>query len=608
MNLSPGLKKTAAVCLLLIILANISLTTPVLAATSAIDDLIQKKPQCDVDYNQFLKDLGTYSKDNLFARGGLFVLGVTVGELRGLPYIGGAFEPVDDTINELKDQWDNAFVWGVKATFASWLTGKLILEALRLNSTLTSDAPFVGFGYGIIMDLMYGAVVIALILMAFGTILRLEFAKKTIAKIIITALLINFTMFLAGTILNIGTSLTEGMITATDPCVGSFVNKFNVVTITAKLDAAFSKLSSQQDIENQQDQQVVSDAQEIINSTSGQNQSWWQGVWNKVKGAWDTVTGALNTGSILGHIKDALATVAKNFLKALLSSYLGSVIAIIGALTFATIFMFLVIRYAVLALLIIFAPIIWLGIIFPKIKLGNWWWGQFLKWFLYGPFIVFSLGLTSNYIDYISKGGASGSDPLVFILQLLIAVIFSLGGLYAAQKMGTIGSEFIGMGVSAGVGIVGKAAQSFWQGQRIKAELDAKQAEQKGGSGTFAKLRGRLYGGLEKASTVGPAVSTIMTAAGLKVPKTEGVGDTETKRTIIIRTLRQLQSGFNPELVLQLANEDLDWVAQNGSRSDKKAVDKALARVESTKLNPGELKEFNRATDYVVQLSSQGKW
>jgi len=578
MSLSTGVKKTGTICLLSAVLIT---TIPIgLVHAAEANPLASLPPKCDIDYSKFVGDLGEYAKDYLFAKGGLFAIDITTSLLEKVPYIGGAFEPIDQTVDELETHWNKAFIWGIYATFASWLTGKLVLVALWLNTTLTSDAPFVKFGYGLILGIVNVALIISLIIVAFGVMLRRSkwATQGTVARIIIAALLINFTMFFAGTVLNAGTALTNNAIVATEPCLGSFVNKFNVVTINSQISNAFEAAAEAP--------QIDSNLQEAIKRPD--TLSWW-----------DKIKAAFNPQTYAEGVKGAVMKVVSAFLQSLFSIYIASLLAIISALTFAALFVFLVVRYAVLSLLLIFAPLIWLGLIFPGIKLklgeaaGNpwgWWWGQFLKWSLYGPLIVFSIAITSRYLDFISQGGAADSNSFVFVAQLFIAVIFSLGGLYAALKMGAMGSEYIGKGVSAGVGFVGKTTQGFWMKQKIKYGEDS--------------IRGKIAAGFEKASSAKSApMSTIMSAVGLAAPKEDKAETAEAKRKFILSGTKR-----TPKIVLQLSNSDINEIVKSGTQEDRQKVDNAIAALANIHLGPKETIEHNRLNRYITSLTNKGEW
>lgn len=118
-----------------------------------------------------------------------------------------------------------------------------------------------------------------------------------------------------------------------------------------------------------------------------------------------------------------------------------------------------VIRYVALSLLIILFPLVWFGWIFPKIataggakNIWNAWWGQFMRWLLFGPIAMFFFFLavkgtvaieslaTSKItgeayfgVGAVTAFGAAAGE-LFTVLGLLI------GGLYVSNKMGIAGS------------------------------------------------------------------------------------------------------------------------------------------------------------------------
>src|SRR3989344_1686572 len=101
----------------------------------------------------------------------------------------------------LAGQIAGAFL-GVASALANW--------SLEFNNSLLSS-PIVQSGWLITRDLANLGFVLAIIVIAFATILRLESyeMKKTIGRLIIAALLVNFSLVIAGVFLDFSAILTQ---------------------------------------------------------------------------------------------------------------------------------------------------------------------------------------------------------------------------------------------------------------------------------------------------------------------------------------------------------------------------------------------------------------
>jgi len=385
----------------------IPLTKPVMAATP-IDS-------CVNDSNISFSSLFSYIGNIIVSGGSLFLVNFVTSGAAQIPVVGGLFEPFDEVSDFLFNKWMWAVLLGIAGTFGAMIAGSLVDSALILNMSITDPSapnPVIAAGYGTILSLVNLGFVIAIIIIAFATMFRRSGwnAQSALVKLIIAALLINFSLFIGGTVLDLGTGLTKAFLSGGN-CLGSNIAaRFNVVNVHNNVKTFLNKASTAENIY----------IPENKNNLSNEKDSFLKSTFMK-------------------------------FLTAILSIFLSSAIAVIGALTLFAIFLFLIARYVAVTLLLIFMPLAWLGLVFPNIPvIGNlWskWWGAYLKWVFFGPILAFLLYLTVSLMNYVfdpaTASQIQGIGLFGGVTQMILLVIFSLSGLYAANKLGVVGANAV---------------------------------------------------------------------------------------------------------------------------------------------------------------------
>ncbi len=274
----------------------------------------------------------------------------------------------------------------------------LITFALNINSQLF-NGDFIIKSWATVRDVTNLGFILVIIVIAFATILRIEDygVKKTLAKLIIIALLVNFSLMICAAIFDLA----------------------NIVTTTF--------------LKGLTNDQIASKLQSVL----GFNQ--------------------LDAGQLE--------------LLALTIPFAGFIFMIIFLaiiiLTFAVLFVMLLIRYAYLGILVILAPLAWLCFILPLT--AQWtkkWWSQFLRWIIFAPAMTFFIYLAFSAHDNatfqnligassntaVSAGTATGS----IIGNLFIMTGILLGGLIIANSLSLAGARAVIAGataVGAGVGL-----------------------------------------------------------------------------------------------------------------------------------------------------------
>ena len=363
------------------------------------------------------------------------------------------------------------------------LFGIFIDIGLQLNRDIL-QSEFVTKGFGISLSLANLGFVLAIILIAFTTILRLEEyeTKKLLRNLVIAAVLVNFSFLITGFFLDIAGVLSDFFIK------GSVVNSVGGATqYSAALANALSLSSLQKPVDP-----AVS-------------------------------AGLLSAG--VGLLGNFFNLVAGLFFNVLFNVLLLVAIAGISIMMF--------IRYIIVSFLLIVMPLAWLFWVIPSLQ-NQWkeWWHMFIKWTLFMPAMLFFLYLTINTIKSISPGIPKSPDAIANALvgntsfignimgaitgsistfaQMFLAVGMILGGLIMANKIGIMGSE---TAMNAAKWAGGKAVSKM--GRQVDKKLPQALTFGKAPKGTLAS--GVLAKGLNRFRNV-PVVGELAArgAAGLE--------------------------------------------------------------------------------------------
>lgn len=322
------------------------------------------------------------------------VVGAISGGLAGyfLPgAIGGAIyfaeKGIAKTLNALF--WIIATILGLVlvlvANLANWV--------LQIGEFVKN--PVVRHGWDITKGLVNLFFVLILLIIAFATILRIEsYGLKTLLpKLIMTALLVNFSLVIAGAIIDFSQVISNFFIEA-----GAGTEQEGTFDLALRL-------------------------------ADGLNLYMWQEV---PEGTWEQQ----KVDPILGSI----------------ISGLGSIVFILGGIVaFSLIAFLLIIRIMVLWFLIILAPLAWLAWILPNTaSMWNKWWHEFLRWAFLAPILAFFIYLA---LFTVATGGAaklaeSGFTPqpwlkgmILLILNYVFLLFLLFGGLITANKMSFYGAN-----------------------------------------------------------------------------------------------------------------------------------------------------------------------
>lgn len=400
----------------------------------------------------------------------------------------------------------NFFIGGVVLGFLTWMIGIL----LQINNNVVTSAP-VQAGFVVTLSLANLGFVLAIVVIAIMTIFRNQTygMKKTLGKLIVAAILVNFSLVIAGTIINFTGSLTNYLMTSLPGQGGGYTLGTN--TFASSLSAVFQP----QQFLNPQDSGTANVA------SSPLMQSWQRGF--SSTGGW-------------------IASLITPFVGLLFSILNLALIAIV----LATFGFMLLIRYITLAFCLILMPLAWLAWIFPGLS-HHWsnWWKTFLRQAFFAPIVVFFLwlvirtgavmragsglspyaGPTPNFsstapgiIGAISNFFGGFLTPLFqTALNDMVLIGLTVGGLYAANKMSIVGA---GAGLTAAKGAAG------WAGGRAMryAGKGTTRAFNRFGGKTLTENMQKYQGG-KLAKITGAAYGTRLAGRGLDMLKTRMGGE-----------------------------------------------------------------------------------
>jgi len=283
-----------------------------------------------------------------------------------------------------------ALILGAFMSLAAFLAS----IALNLNYFVISKSnSLVGIGWSIVRDVANLGFVIVIIVMAFATIVRFERYgyQKILPKLIAAAILINFSLSIAGV----------------------FVDFANILT-----HFFFDRISQ--------------DPVEIAG----------------------TIAGAFNPQRLFTKAPDpnqikAEASLTDSFFLLVAQPVFTAVFLLVATFTILIFAFLLLLRFLHLTFLLIIAPIVWLFWVIPELssKFKDWW-SDFFKWLFFAPAASFFMYLALRALKE-SPGfwgptqgnqliaGLSGLEN-IFIqgAQMVVLVGIMLGGLIISQRMG----------------------------------------------------------------------------------------------------------------------------------------------------------------------------
>ncbi len=362
-----------------------------------------------------------------------------------------------------------------------WLTllAARILAWMLRGTQGFLDSELVTVGWSVVRDTANMFFILILLVIAFGTILRLEALgltyKRLLTPMIVAILLVNFSRTICTTIVNFCDTLMEG-----------FIGGISGGKIGTLPDALVSGM---------------------------QLDKMWETAPVKIS-LWKIFTGFQTLDVILAQAFD--------------SAY-----ASVALIAMLAVCIFLMIRVLALSLLTIAAPLVFVMQIIPATKTYvAKWWPTFIKYALYGPIAAFCVALAGKMSELLRKGGIgllgweklsnveqqalekAGFASAISTPRALVEGLFVCGILFAAvlaaQQLGLHGAGAIVKLARGGAGVLftGAKAGGRFVGRRVSMGLGA------GKEGLVGKVMTRV--GLGKYADFPRFLSPRVLKEGLK--------------------------------------------------------------------------------------------
>lgn len=295
-------------------------------------------------------------------------------------------------------EWLFSWIISALGSIITTLVG-LLIEIARYNDFINADAVLTG--WVVLRDIANMFVVLVLLLIAFGTILRLDQYKlnSMLPKLILMAVLVNFSRVISGLIIDASQVVTLTFLSAYQEAgAGNIMNAL-------KLD------------------KVVS-----INTTSGKGE-----LIEAVKG--EDLVGAY---------------------------FFATILMIVSVATVAVYLVVFAVRIVALWLLIVVSPMAYILSAVPGgQQYSSQWWGMFSKYVVVGPVLAFFLWLSlaslPNLTQDLTDGGIpkdlDGKTGSAFIVEaatptntlgFIISIAMLMGSLAFAQKLGGVAGKAAG--------------------------------------------------------------------------------------------------------------------------------------------------------------------
>ena len=443
----------------------------------------------------------------------------------------------------------------------------LISIFLALNTHVV-DAFAVQMGSSVSLSIANLGFVLGIIVIAIATILHAQTygIKQILWKLVVAAILVNFSLVIAGAILGVAGSFTTYFMSALPS--GTPGNNSSYSGFADALAGAFQPHTL------------------VLNfDTNATNKS----------PTGEDVSGAAAVSGSIGAL-----------LQPILNLFFVAGFLIVIVITLVVFLFMLIIRYLYLGILLILMPFAWLMWIFPKFQhLWSKWWSMFFKWTFFAPIVMFFLYLAimtasvmsestvakpgTNPMNPLSQIGSLAANPstgkaldkfmgglfnttLFTFLQMLMVIGLAVGGMIAANSL-----SITGAGVALGaMKSAGKWTQGYVGRQTAKAGRATFRAV--GGEKAVEKMEkgelgaaGRIPGVRRLAGIAGRALRPVMTneamveQAAKKVPEDKETWEKEVSGSMNTQTMMGfLQKG-----------EKNDWI-KPGMKVNGKEITKIL--------------------------------
>ncbi len=297
------------------------------------------------------------------------------------------------------------------------LAGLLIQFGLILNTAIM-NSEVVLIGWRLVRDITNLGFVIGIIVIAFSTMLRIEnyAMKKTLAKLIAAALLVNFSLTIAGIFIDTSHVFTTFFVSK---AIGGGADGFSIDSL--------EKFASNLTFAFNPQKLLQVDATKL-----------------------DTFSGLASSSAGI------FSLIASTFFVTLFTIFTAE-----GMLAIAIMILY---RYIVLSILLIVMPMALLLWVFPGLE-KHWksWWSKFIEQIIFLPVSTFFIYLSILMVNVKANSPTSPtslafqinetsgqaftqflnvmSAPFSNIGQMLVVLGLLIGGLFTAKKLGAVGAD-----------------------------------------------------------------------------------------------------------------------------------------------------------------------
>ncbi len=318
-------------------------------------------------------------------------------------------------------------VLGTLVAIEAWAIGIVI----NLNTNIVGS-PVVANGFPVMLSLANLAFVLGIVVIAVMTIIRNQTygTRKVLFRLIMMALLVNFGLVIAGTLLGFADNLTL-----------YWLNGMNPVGSTGGATNGFQSMNN------------------FASSLAG--------AFNPQRGIVFSEIPTVGTEGVVIQTSQGLGAMLRPIISIIFTVF--TLLAIV--ITLGVFIIMLVVRYVYLALLLVLLPLAWASSAFPGLDQNKKWWDKFIQQTFFAPVVIFFMWLVIKTAKSMSdlRGGPlstsiyrSDGNPFWATISNLLSNVFSpivenmlqtgvlvgltIGGLYAAQRLGI---EFAGAGITA---------------------------------------------------------------------------------------------------------------------------------------------------------------
>lgn len=425
-------------------------------------------------------------------------------------------------------------------------------------------------------------------------------AKKAIPKLIIFAVLLNFSLFASQAVIDVSNAFASSFATlAGEECDTTTTSGADATGGTGLQSCANIGISGQ------------------ILGAAG------------LTAIWDG--GARDNDALIGNLFDRPYSYAVSLIMLAIFVLVTALVLLAGSIM-------LIIRVVVLSLLMVTSPIGFAGMAIPKLQgMASMWWSKLMSQAFFAPvyllLIFISIKLTEGLMDgeatlanaMIGNQGTSVAGNMQVVMVFLIVIGFMIGSLMAATKMGAMGAKFATSNAAAltvgSAGFVGRRTFGVASGAVAKRIASSNYARSDGFGSRFAYNLANK--GATSSLSARTGINSVTKGLGLDMGNAgknvshgiHGIEEAEVKKRkeFAEKTLAQSPAEKAAEkklkdekerikLYKEAAKEELD----RGNEPEETAL--KAQKEKHTEASAARLQDINTKKQSVAKLEADGVW